>query len=309
MTPGAHPPPVFVIDEVFEKMTTILLCIAIALSCGKSLLMRGVSSASSQGKRFWATNTVIFSIAFLVLEVFVLADGGFGRPSLYTVVLAIVFSVFIIGGQAFYILAQARGPVSLNTFIYSCGFIIPSVYGIISDRASVSPARILGLFLLICVLYVYISPKKSKVDRKWALNIFAATAMSGVVAIIQRVHQTSPHAHELNTFLVITFAFCAVFSFLLYMLFRIKDRDPSGEWQNFRVMGVSVAAGIVVALLNRVNLYLAGALPSIVFYPVFNGAVTLLTGIMAMILFREKLARRQVICLLFGIFAILLLNI
>ena len=289
-------------------MTTILLCIAIALSCSKSLLLRGVSSVSSKGKPFWATNAMIFALALLVLCGFVLSGGDFDRPSTYTVVLAVIFSVFTVGGQAFYILAQARGPVSLNTFIYSCGFIIPSVYGIISDRASVSLARIIGLLLLICVLYVYIAPKKERVDRQWAWSILAATLMSGMVAIIQREHQTSPQAHELNIFLLIAFAFCALFSFLLCLLSTAKDTASTNKRRHPWGIGIAVAAGVVIALLNRVNLYLAGALPSIVFYPVFNGSVTLLTGIIALLLFREKPNRRQVICLPFGILAILLLN-
>ena len=289
-------------------MTTILLCIAIALSCSKSLLLRVVSSVSSKGKPFWATNAMIFALALLVLCGFVLSGGDFDRPSTYTVVLAVIFSVFTVGGQAFYILAQARGPVSLNTFIYSCGFIIPSVYGLISDRASVSLARIIGLLLLICVLYLYIAPKKERVDRQWAWSILAATLMSGLVAIIQRKHQTSPQAHELNIFLLIAFAFCALFSFLLSLLSSTKDVAPLDKRRHSRGICIAVASGVVIALLNRVNLYLAGALPSIVFYPVFNGSVTLLTGIIALLLFREKPNRRQVICLPFGILAILLLN-
>jgi len=289
-------------------LTTLLLCIAILLSCSKSLLMRGVSSSSAENRTFWMTNTVIFTISFLVLLGFVLIGGGFDTPSRYTVLLATVFSVCTIAGQALYILAQARGPVSLNTFIYSCGFVIPSVHGIIAERDSVSPARIAGLLLLIGVLYVYISPKKSRVDHLWCISIFTATLMSGLMAILQRVHQTSPHAHELDAFLVITFAFCAGFSFVLYLIFRLRQRGSHAP-PDLRMFGISAAAGCVVALLNRVNLLLAGLLPSIVLYPVFNGAVILLTGFMAMLLFGERLTKRQILCLLFGIAAILLLNL
>jgi len=213
----------------------------------------------------------------------------------------------MIAGQAFYILAQSRGPVSLNTFLYSCGFIIPSVYGMIQDRSSVSCIRLLGFLLLIAVLYVYILPSREKVDKKWILCISLATIMSGITGIMQRVHQTSAYAAELNPFLVSTFFFCTVFSLCLCFCLP-KSGEPENNTSAKQLLWPCVT-GVVIALLNRCNLFLAGALPSIVFYPVFNGAVTLMTGAAAAVLFHERLNRRQILCLAVGVFAILLLNV
>ena len=70
---------------------------------------------------------------------------------------------------------------------------------------------------------------------------------------------------------------------------------------------LSVASGAVAAALNRVNLSLAGALPGMIFYPVFNGAVTLAPGVAAFLICKEKLNMRQWISLLFGIAAIALI--
>ena len=69
----------------------------------------------------------------------------------------------------------------------------------------------------------------------------------------------------------------------------------------------AVCVGIVAALLNRVNLSLAGALPGMIFYPVFNGSVTLLSGITSYLVYREKMNVRQWISLCLGIAAIALI--
>ena len=290
-----------------EIMLIVLLCLAILLGSGKSLLFRSIAGSSDDRREFWLTNTVIFAVSFIVLVLFTVIDRDGLRISAYSLILGIFFSAVMIAGQAFYILAQSKGPVSLNTFIYCCGFIIPSVYGMIQDRASVSPLRLLGFVLLIAVLYVYILPRKTKVNGKWVLCISMASLMSGVTGIMQRVHQTSDYANELNSFLSVAFFFCTLFSFALFTFTRKTVCKQTQRGRSWAVL--SCSAGLVIALLNITNLFLAGALPSIIFYPVFNGAVTLLTGAVAALVFHEHLKLRQICCLIFGIGAILLLNV
>ena len=68
-----------------------------------------------------------------------------------------------------------------------------------------------------------------------------------------------------------------------------------------------VGSGVAVALNNIINLYLAGAMDSAVFFPLVNG-VGLVLGIVAgLIVFREKLTLRQWIGIVCGVAATLLL--
>ena len=94
----------------------------------------------------------------------------------------------------------------------------------------------------------------------------------------------------------------------------VVQKNTAKAAQQIAAVGVSVkesrlavASGAVAAALNRVNLSLAGAVPSMIFYPVFNGTVTLATGVAAFLISKEKLNLRQWLSLLLGIAAIALI--
>ena len=279
---------------------------AIVLSCAKSLLYRGVSAPNAGKRGFWAVNTLSFSVSACILTVFAVLSGSLRTPSCQTVLLAIPFALITLAAQVFYIRAQHLGTVSLNTFLYSCGFIIPVLYSIIRLREPVKVLQISGLFLLLCTLYVYLLPQKTKVNGKWLTCILAASLCSGLLGILQKVQQNTPYAAELDGFLVVSFLLCAVLSGIFYFISRRgKERQSMSLRLSERVFAVCV--GIVAALLNRVNLSLAGALPGMIFYPVFNGSVTLLSGITSYLVYREKMNVRQWISLCLGIAAIALI--
>ncbi len=285
----------------------LILIVAILLGCGKSLLMRAVSSNVSDKKIFYRNNTVIFFVAFALT--FIVSDKAeiFKMPSQYTIIFSTLFAVFTAGSQVLYIIAQSKGSVSLNTFIYSCGFVIPTVYGMISDPASISIFRIIAFVLIVVLLYIYILPKKNKVSLAWLGFILSATFLSGVIAIVQTMHQTSEYKGELSGFLVLAFAICTLISFLGYVCYLIKDRKKGKKTAEKPAEKVApLACGLVVGLLNRCTLYLSGALPSIVFFPVYNAAVVIITGFFASFIYKEKLETRQKICLVLSIVPLIL---
>ncbi len=321
----------------------IALPAAIALSCSKSLIFRGVSASKPNRRGFWFVNAVSFAVATLALAAIAACGGGLfenGRLklSLATFLLAVPFALCTLGAQIFYIAAQGRGSVSLNTFLYSCGFIVPVVYGVAALHEAVKITQIAGLIVLIGAMYLYLLPKKGRFDKLWLALISAASLLSGAVGILQKVQQNSAQHAEADGFLIVTFTLCAAISCALAIVFKpageiapasaendetlcetavgevVVQKNTAKAARQIAAVGVSVkeawlavASGAVAAALNRVNLSLAGALPSMIFYPVFNGAVTLATGVAAFLICKEKLNLRQWLSLLLGIAAIALI--
>ena len=67
-----------------------------------------------------------------------------------------------------------------------------------------------------------------------------------------------------------------------------------------------VACGIAGCVYNRLNIFLAGQLPSVVFYPTFNGSVILISTLCGLIFFKEKLKAQQAIGIAAGAAALML---
>lgn len=92
---------------------------------------------------------------------------------------------------------------------------------------------------------------------------------------------------------------------VLYGITALKDRNGKS---NFNVksrdsIGATIT-GVVIGAVNIINLYISGAINSVIFFPVVNGGVIVLSGLAAIIFFREKLSVKQTIGLILGIAAI-----
>lgn len=71
-------------------------------------------------------------------------------------------------------------------------------------------------------------------------------------------------------------------------------------------VGYLIACGIAGCVYNRLNIFLAGQLPSVVFYPTFNGSVILISTLCGLIFFKEKLKARQAVGIAAGAAALML---
>jgi len=108
--------------------------------------------------------------------------------------------------------------------------------------------------------------------------------------------------------LFLTFLLCTLASAAIWLLNRRKSSaDPAVSLEK-RSVFLALLIGAVLGIANLINLFLAGKLPSAVFFPVLNGSVTLLSGIGAYLIFREKMNLRQIIALCIGIVAIILIS-
>ena len=58
-------------------------------------------------------------------------------------------------------------------------------------------------------------------------------------------------------------------------------------------------------IMNYINLKLSGVLPSQLFFPLINGSSIVLSSIMSVIIFKEKLSKRQTIGLIGGIVSLI----
>jgi len=73
------------------------------------------------------------------------------------------------------------------------------------------------------------------------------------------------------------------------------------------LVGLFLVLGLTSALANEFNVYLTGVMPSAVFFPLVNGASLVLSTASGVVLFKEKLSRRQWVGLAVGTAAVLFL--
>ena len=149
---------------------------------------------------------------------------------------------------------------------------------------------------------------------RWFILTLTATLCLGATGVLQKIHQTSSYKDEMSVFLIVSHATATISAFMLTLLGLKKDGVslfPSIEKRQkafgIILVVVLVVAGVCTALCNVINLYLAGAMDSAVFFPVFQGGSLMLITLLSIVLYKEKLSLLQWVGLCCGAIAVVCL--
>ncbi len=276
-------------------MNYLLLTASILLETAKALMLTKFSKDSlTANGDIYKFNTFMYmgSLAVILL-------GGIGQVSLYSVIMAFFFAVVTMGTQIFFLMALTCGPMSFTAFLQGAGLVFPVLAGIVfmGDRLAVH--QIIAFPILIIALALVFNISREVLSARW--TVFASLSMvcMGLVGIIQMYHQNSPHRNELGGFLFFSFVYAILLNFILW---RVEARK---RCRTFPLSGKNLTlcllSGVFMGIVNLVNLYLAGVMPKIVFFPASNGGLTIVTMLGSVIFFKERLKGKQwvgiVVCL------------
>ena len=202
------------------------------------------------------------------------------------------------------------GPMSFSVLFTYLSALIPTVFGCIYRSSMPTTVQIIGLILMVITFILSIDfNEESGMSVKWLFAVAGSFLGMGLIGVCQTVHQTSSFAYEINGFLFWTFTFALLFFILLYIPYFIKGGKIGKntykpiDWANMTITGVFMGA------INLINLYLSGKLPSIIFFPIVNGGVIILSGIASLVLFKEKMSKKKLCGLIIGIAATCLIGI
>lgn len=255
------------------------------------------------------SETLLFNMVSCVgAVIYFLARGASFHISAFSFMMAVVFSIVTVGAQYFSLLATSTGPMSYSVLFTYLSMIIPTLFGVFYYHQIPTALQIFGLILMIVTLVLSCELKgEGKVSIQWMGIALFSFLCWGFVGICQQLHQNSGYATELNGFLLWSFIFSTVLFGILY-LFSNKSKEKVQGCFKISAMGLMIFTGMAIGAINEINLYLSGAMPGYIFFPVINGGVIILSGLVAILIFREKLSKQQKIGLLAGIVSVLCLG-
>ena len=288
----------------------IILAVSVLVSTANNMLMN-VTGKRSGLKSISAKvmyNAVLFAVIFFGILIF---NGGFTQASTPTVMCGVLYGMFAAVTYVTSLLAYASGPMNFTVLIVYCvGLLIPTVLGPIiwTENNAVTLIQWIGVALLIVSLVLGLkSSDGGKFNFKWLIFALLSAVTCGMLGIVQQAHQKSDASNELNMMLIIAFG-TAIIIALIYSLISSKH-DKTNPVKEFRPVdyGAAIGSGLCLGFANVANLFLSGALPAIIFFPIVNGGLVILSTIMSLIVFKEKLNLRQSIGVVLGIISLMLI--
>ena len=232
--------------------------------------------------------------------------------SRFSAVVALIFAVVTIFAQVFLTLAMGCGPMSFSIlFTYLGTMIIPTVYGMLFLDQTPSVTQLVGFALMLVSVGLSVDLKQKgehAMSMKWLLLTLGGFIMWGLVGVCQQIHQSSDYAGEINAFLLWSFVMMAA---ILLVFFAVCKKR--GEVQNYHVKSKDsvfvLLSGVATGAINLINLFLAGVMPGIIFFPIVSGGVIILSGMAAIVVFKEWLDKKQVAGVVIGVISVILLGI
>ena len=293
----------------------VLLVVSLLFNVATSVTKKFYNKTAPSGRESnWFYNTCMGIACFVFILIFSI-DPTAANPlaqitdfSFASAGLGILFGILVLAQSYTYMWALEIGPFSYTSVIVSLASLIAAISGLFFGE-SIDIYQYIGMGIMaFCIIF---STDKNNGGRKTSLKWLFAALMScvtnGVLGVMQKIHQNTEYKSQSTAFLVSAFAFMTAVSALIWLYERKKAGENRFD-PNAKQTGFALASGAVLAVPHVANLYLAGTLPSAVFFPIFNTGSLIITLIVATVFFREKLTRLQWLGIVLGIISSLFVS-
>lgn len=251
-----------------------------------------------RGSKSSTVGGVSFSIvsAFCSLVLLILLNGFSIAFSWYSVINAVLRAMCgllytILGFQI-----MKEGRVALYMlFLMSGGMLVPAVCGWLFLNEPVYPLHVVGVLTIAVAIFLSNSGAQ-RPSARVLLRCCAVFLLNGGVSVFSKLHQVNTTYATVGTteYAMLGTLSSLLMSIALFAALQRKEKDHGGFGQYFRPRSLLLillysAIGTASSLLQ-----LEGAknLPASVLYPMITGGTIILSGLFALLFFREKLSRR-----------------
>lgn len=206
-------------------------------------------------------------------------------------------------------LAVQTGPLSLTALVTSCSLILPALYGILVLGEPISLPLVLGLVLLLAALSLINLEQKGeprKITLKWIVFVAVTFVSNGAASIIQNIQQRTFAGAYKSEFMIVALLFGG-----LVLLCAAAIAEKKAMLRNlWRGLPCSLTGGVSNGIVNLLVMVLVSAnVPASVMFPVISAGGIILTFLISVFGYKERLSKWQLTGVALGVVATVLLNL
>lgn len=196
-----------------------------------------------------------------------------------------------------------------SMFMMLGGMLVPFFYGILFLSEEISIGKILGTILLTVFIVLQAiwqddaTGTKQNAEKKTkylffilCLIIFFINGMTGVIA---KAHSISDGAVDESSFTVISCAMTAILSLVILLFSCLKNSKQKliyiKSTLGLKPIGVMALLGAAAYGGSFLQLLAADKVPASVQFPLVSGGVIVLSALVATLIFKEKISKKELI--------------
>ena len=205
--------------------------------------------------------------------------------------------------------ALEHGPATLTALFNSLSLILTAIWGLIFWDAPLTFLVVAGLVLVVCsiTLCVYTKSNEEKsISAKWLFYVTLAFLGNAGCSIVQRTQQMQYSGQHGNMLMLFAMGQCALLYLVIYLRSDKSDTKPMLKRSGW----VPVCAGVCNLVLNLMAILMASTdlSPSLIYPLIGVGGLSIVT-VFSLLVFKEKMSRRQWLGVAIGAVAVVLLSL
>ena len=249
---------------------------------------------------------------FAMLFFFFTDKGGPEFPPLL-ILYGVLSGIFFCTASFLTYVAFECGSFVLSNLFLSYALLFSVGYGLFVLREQATPFTYVGLALMMASVFLVKSKrstekegdKKVKISFKWVVCITLSVIGSGMFGVMQKLQQVKFEKAYDNEFMIVTYAFSVIVLLVIGIIINGKDLVYT-----LRHGGLYASlAGLSNGATNLLNLVVNAMLPISIAAPTRSGIKIVVSFLISLVIFKEKLTKRQISGVVIGAIALILLNV
>ena len=195
--------------------------------------------------------------------------------------------------------------VAFMTLCHASGMIVPCVIGHFFWSEKLGVLSVIGILLAVISIVLLKDRKADKIKFKTAGIVIGIVVFltSGGVMIAQKLMGLYFAGQSISAYNFYSFI---VAFFILCFFTKPKNTDKKSMKS---VLICAMGSAVSLSIISIVMTKLAGSVPSVVLFPLFNGLGIIFVCIGSVFAFKEKLSLKKVVGLLLGVCGLCLVNL
>lgn len=285
-------------------MAVLIVSLCVITCSIQNVFKKQYNISGTGGEYTFSLVTALFALAF-----FLVTSKGIQFP-LEILPYAIAFAICYAVATVTMVIAVKIGSLALTSLFLSYSLIIPTLNGLIFLHEKAGVNQFVGISaLLISIFLVRGESKKSekgkKINIKWVVNVTLCFVANGMCSVIQTSQKVKFDGRLDGNFMIISLIL-VVFMFVV-ATFVIEGKKFVPSLKSALILGAP--CGIANGATNLLVMVSISFVSSSVFFPIISAGGIVLTFLFSLFLYKEKFIPRQIIGLIFGLLALVFLNI
>ncbi len=248
--------------------------------------------------------------ATLGLLLIIIAGNGF-KINLLTVIIALFSGLSLFASSFCGIYAMKSGTVCLSSIFGTAGMIIPIIAGVLLFNKPVSTMQFVGLVIFFVAVYLLIGASKKIYENftyKTLLLLIGVLISNGCTMFAQQLFTTYVPDGDVSVFSFISFGIIAIMSAIIYKSSTTTPKAKEENRLNKRLLTCGIALATAVFVINQFATISTKLISPIILFTFINGGGTIISTIVAAIVYKEKISKKSAIGIILGVVSLIIIK-